>query len=61
MWEKGRINQCQSEPFYLSSWVIILLGGFRGGGRFYGTGYYGGGGLGLVIVIILVLVLLGRF
>jgi hypothetical protein len=42
--------------------VIALLGGFSGigGGRFYGTGYYGGGGLGLVLVIVLVLVLLGR-
>ncbi len=38
------------------------LGGFSGigGGRFYGTGYYGGGGLGLVLVIVLVLVLMGR-
>jgi Protein of unknown function (DUF3309) len=27
--------------------VIVLLGGFSGfgGGRFYGTGYYGGGAL----------------
>jgi hypothetical protein len=42
--------------------IIALLGGFSGigGGRFYGTGYYGGGGLGLVLVIVLVLVLLGR-
>jgi hypothetical protein len=42
--------------------VIVLLGGFSGfgGGRFYGTGYYGGGGLGLILVIVLVLVLLGR-
>jgi hypothetical protein len=43
--------------------IIALLGGFSGigGGRFYGTGYYGGGGLGLVLVIVLILVLLGRF
>ena len=42
--------------------VIALLGGFSGigGGRFYGTGYYGGGGLGLVIVILLILILLGK-
>lgn len=42
--------------------IIALLGGFSGigGGRFYGTGYYGGGGLGLVLVIVLVLVLLGK-
>lgn len=42
--------------------IIALLGGFTGigGGRFYGTGYYGGGGLGLVIVILLILVLMGR-
>jgi hypothetical protein len=42
--------------------VIALLGGFSGigGGRFYGTGYYGGGGLGVVLVIVLILVLLGR-
>jgi hypothetical protein len=42
--------------------VIALLGGFSGlgGGRFYGTGYYGGGGMGLVLVIVLVLVVLGR-
>jgi hypothetical protein len=42
--------------------VIALLGGFSGlgGGRFYGTGYYGGGGLGLVLVIVLILVVLGR-
>ena len=42
--------------------VIALLGGFSGigGGRFYGTGYYGGGGLGIVIVILLVLLLLGK-
>jgi hypothetical protein len=42
--------------------VIALLGGFSGigGGRFYGTGYYGGGGLGLVLVIVLILVLVGR-
>jgi hypothetical protein len=42
--------------------IIALLGGFSGigGGRFYGTGYYGGGGLGLVLVVVLVLVVLGR-
>jgi hypothetical protein len=42
--------------------VVALLGGFSGigGGRFYGTGYYGGGGLGLVLIIVLVLVVLGR-
>jgi hypothetical protein len=42
--------------------IIALLGGFSGigGGRFYGTGYYGGGGIGLVLVIVLVLVVLGR-
>ncbi len=42
--------------------VIALLGGFSGigGGRFYGTGHWGGGGLGLVIVIVLILVLMGR-
>jgi len=42
--------------------IIALLGGFTGigGGRFYGTGYYGGGGLGLVIIIVLILVLMGR-
>jgi hypothetical protein len=42
--------------------IVALLGGFSGigGGRFYGTGYYGGGGLGLVLVIVLVLVLMGR-
>ena len=42
--------------------VIALLGGFSGlgGGRFYGTGYYGGGGLGLVVVILPILILLGK-
>jgi hypothetical protein len=42
--------------------ILALLGGFSGigGGRFYGTGYYGGGGLGLVLVVVLVLVVLGR-
>jgi hypothetical protein len=42
--------------------VIALLGGFSGlgGGRFYGTGYYGGGGLGLILIIVLVLVVLGK-
>jgi len=42
--------------------VIALLGGFSGigGGRFYGTGYYGGGGLGLILVIVLILVVLGK-
>jgi hypothetical protein len=42
--------------------IIALLGGFSGigGGRFYGTGYYGGGGLGLVLVVVLILVVLGR-
>lgn len=42
--------------------IIALLGGFSGigGGRFYGTGYYGGGGLGLVLIIVLILVLLGH-
>jgi Protein of unknown function (DUF3309) len=42
--------------------VIALLGGFSGlgGGRFYGTGYYGGGGLGLVLLVVLVLVVSGR-
>jgi hypothetical protein len=42
--------------------ALALLGGFSGlgGGRFYGTGYYGGGGLGLVIIILLILVLMGR-
>lgn len=43
--------------------ILILLGGFPnwGYGRFYGTGYYGGGGLGLIIVIVLILVITGRF
>jgi len=42
--------------------IIALLGGFSGigGGRFYGTGYYGGGGLGLVLVVVLILVLIGK-
>ncbi len=43
--------------------ILILLGGFRsygGRGRFYGTGYYGGGGLGLIVVILLILILVGR-
>ena len=42
--------------------IIALLGGFSGigGGRFYGTGYYGGGGLGLILLIVLILVLLGK-
>ena len=42
--------------------IIALLGGFSniGGGRFYGTGHWGGGGLGLVIIILLILVLMGR-
>jgi hypothetical protein len=42
--------------------IVALLGGFSGvgGGRFYGTGYYGGGGIGLVLVIVLILVLIGR-
>jgi uncharacterized protein DUF3309 len=42
--------------------IIALLGGFSGlgGGRFYGTGYYGGGGLGLVLVVVLILVFLGK-
>ena len=42
--------------------IIALLGGFSGlgGGRFYGTGYYGGGGLGLVLIVVLVLVVSGR-
>jgi hypothetical protein len=42
--------------------IIALLGGFSGigGGRFYGTGRYGGGGLGLALVIVLVLVLIGK-
>ena len=42
--------------------VVALLGGFSGlgGGRFYGTGYYGGGGLGLVLIIVLILVFLGK-
>jgi len=42
--------------------IIALLGGFSGigGGRFYGTGYYGGGGLGLVLIIVLILVILGK-
>ncbi len=42
--------------------IIALLGGFSGlgGGRFYGTGYFGGGGLGLILVIVLILVLLGK-
>ena len=42
--------------------IIALLGGFSGigGGRFYGTGHYGGGGLGVALVIVLVLVLIGK-
>lgn len=42
--------------------IIALLGGFSGigGGRFYGTGPYGGGGLGLLLIVVLVLVLMGR-
>jgi hypothetical protein len=42
--------------------IVALLGGFSGigGGRFYGTGYYGGSGLGLVLVVVLVLVLIGK-
>jgi Protein of unknown function (DUF3309) len=44
---------------YFGNHLVRRLCGLRGG-RFYGTGYYGGGGLGLVIVILLILVLLGR-
>ena len=42
--------------------IVALLGGFSGigGGRFYGTGNFGGGGIGLVLVVVLVLVLLGK-
>ena len=42
--------------------IIALLGGFSGigGGRFYGTGYYGGGGLGLILIIVLILVVAGK-
>ena len=42
--------------------IIALLGGFSGigGGRFYGTGHYGGGALGLVLIIVLILVVLGK-
>ena len=42
--------------------IIALVGGFTGfgGGRFYGTGHYGGGGLGVAVVIVLVLVLIGK-
>ncbi|TGS51580.1 DUF3309 family protein [bacterium M00.F.Ca.ET.179.01.1.1] len=42
--------------------ILVLLGGFSGlgGGRFSGTGYYGGGGLGLVLLIVIILVVLGR-
>ncbi|HUE65303.1 MAG TPA: DUF3309 family protein [Rhizomicrobium sp.] len=42
--------------------IVALLGGFSGigGGRFYGTGYYGGGGLGLVLVVVLILVVIGK-
>lgn len=42
--------------------ALALVGGFTGlgGGRFYGTGYYGGGGIGLLLVIVLILVVLGR-
>ena len=42
--------------------ILALLGGFSGigGGRFYGTGYYGGGGLGLILIVVVVLLLLGR-
>ena len=42
--------------------IIALLGGFSGigGGRFYGTGYYGGGGLGLILIIVLILVVTGK-
>ena len=50
------------ETILLIILIIALLGGFSGlgGGRFYGTGYYGGGGLGLVLVVVLILVLLGK-
>jgi hypothetical protein len=42
--------------------VIALAGGFTGmgGGRFYGTGYYGGGGLTIVLIILMFLFLSGR-
>ena len=42
--------------------IIAFLGGFSGigGGRFYGTGHYGGGGLGLVVIVLLILVVMGR-
>ncbi len=42
--------------------IIALLGGFSGigGGRFYGTGHYGGGGIGLALIVVLVLVLIGK-
>lgn len=42
--------------------IVVLFGGFTGvgGGRFYGTGYVGGGGIGLILVIVLILVILGR-
>lgn len=42
--------------------VLALMGGFTnlGGGRFYGTGYYGGGEISLVLIVVLILVLTGR-
>ena len=44
--------------------VLALVGGLGGpwnaGGRWYGTGVYGGGGLGIIIVILVVLLLMGR-
>jgi hypothetical protein len=61
--ERSRRDEMSIGTILLIVLVVLLLGGFSGlgGGRFYGTGYYGGGGLGLVLVIVLILVLLGHF
>ena len=58
----GRVLCVSIGTIILIILVLVMLGGFSGmgGGRFYGTGNYGGGGLGLIVMILLILVVLGR-
>ena len=51
----GEFNIARDHPSDYS--IIALLGGFSGvgGGRFYGTGYYGGGVRPVVIILIILL------
>jgi hypothetical protein len=57
---KGVLTKCLA-PFYLSFFILALLGALPTWGYSGGWGYYPSGGIGLILLVVVVLLLMGRF